>query len=143
MSVVIGLVIFVVGALVGFVANKMLSSSSTDEKLLAEKAEQSEANLAQYKQDVAEHLNNSAALLEKMNETCQTAMQQMAKSTELLQQATPELGENIYFAKETQVELEQTANMRPKHAEKRKDAVITEAPLDYSGSPSGLLSNEK
>lgn len=144
MDVVIGLVIFIVGTLVGVIANKYMSPSSLSEKDLAVKAEESEASLAQYKQNVAEHLNSSAALLAQMNSTCQVAMEQMAKSTELLQQATPDLSENMpYFSKETHEELEKTVDLRPKHYSKTKDELITEPPLDYSGNPSGLFTAEK
>ncbi|GLX77912.1 hypothetical protein tinsulaeT_12520 [Thalassotalea insulae] len=143
MNIVIGILIFAVGALVGFIANKMLSASNQEHQQLAEKANQSEATLAQYKLDVAEHLDNSTQLLEQMNTTCQKAMQQMEQSTKLLQQATPAEGEVMpFFSKETQEQLAQTVALRHNKTT-RPDKEITEAPLDYSGESSGLFNDKK
>lgn len=142
MSVVIGLGIFILGLVVGFIVNKLITSSSQEGQVLAEKAAQSEATLAQYKLDVAEHLSSSAALLEQMNKTCQVAMTQMSKSTELLQQVTPDLGESMpFFSQETQEELAQTVNQRKKS--NTEEEAVTEAPLDYSGNPSGLFDSKQ
>jgi len=144
MNIVIGIIIFAVGALVGFIANKMLSASTQEAKQLAEKANQSEASLAQYKLDVAEHLDHSTQLLEQMNETCQKAMKQMEQSTQLLQQATPVEGEAMpFFSKETQEQLAQTVALRHQKEERKRDVTITEPPLDYSGEASGLFDDKK
>ncbi len=143
MNVVIGLSIFIIGAIIGFIANKFLSTSPQQQQL-TEKAKQSEADLAQYKLDVAEHLDSSAKLLEQMNSTCQTAMQQMEQSTLLLQQATPDTSENIpFFSQETQEQLAQTVSLRHGKDDRKGDLKITEAPLDYSGDPSGIFDDTK
>ena len=144
MNVVLGLGLFIVGAIVGFFANKMLFSSAQETQKLAAKASQSESELAQYKLDVAEHLENSAKLLEQMNSTCQTAMTQMAQSTQLLQQATPENIESMpFFSKETQEQLAQTVNLRHSKDMRKSDESVSEPPLDYSGAPSGLFDDKK
>jgi len=144
MNVVLGLGLFIVGAIIGFFANKMLFSSAQETQKLATKASQSESELAQYKLDVAEHLENSAKLLEQMNSTCQTAMTQMAQSTQLLQQATPENIESMpFFSKETQEQLAQTVNLRHSKDMRKSDESVSEPPLDYSGAPSGLFDDKK
>ncbi len=144
MNIVIGIIIFAVGALVGFIANKMLSASNSEHQELAEKANQSEATLAQYKLDVAEHLDNSTQLLQQMNATCQKAMLQMEQSTKLLQQATPNENDFMpFFSKETQDQLAQTVALRHNKDARKSDETRTEAPLDYSGESSGLFSDQK
>lgn len=143
MNIVVGIVIFVVGAAVGAMVGKLLFASGRDNKNLAEKANQAEASLAQYKLDVAEHLDNSTRLLEQMNNTCQTAMKQMEQSTKLLQQATP--AEEIvmpFFSKETQEQLAQTVALRHERTQRDKQDELTEAPRDYSGSASGLFADQ-
>lgn len=143
MDVVIGLSIFIIGAITGVMANKFLSATSQQQQL-AEKAKQSETELAQYKLDVAEHLDSSAKLLAQMNSTCQTAMQQMEQSTLLLQQATPDASENIpFFSQETQEQLAQTVSLRHSKDTRKGDVEITEAPLDYSDDPSGIFNDTK
>ncbi|MDO6427039.1 DUF1043 family protein [Thalassotalea sp. 1_MG-2023] len=143
MNIVVGIIIFIVGAIAGMLANKFMSASNKESKNLAEKASEAEASLAQYKLDVAEHLDDSKKLLEQMNSTCQTAMQQMEQSTKLLQQATT--AEEIvmpFFAKETQEQLAQTVELRHDRKEREKQETVTEAPLDYSGTASGLFADQ-
>jgi len=144
MDVVIGLIIFSVGALAGFFANKTLSVTSQEQQKLSEKVSQSENDLAQYKIDVAKHLDSSAQLLEQMNSTCQTAMKQMAESTNLLQQATTTEQANMpFFSKETQEQLAETVTLRHQKRAEQSSEVVTEPPLDYSGNPSGLFDDKK
>ena len=99
MNVVIVLALLIAGGIVGFFANRLLSSSSKEQRRLADQASKSEAALDQYKLDVADHLASSAQLLEQMNSTCQTAMKQMEASTQLLQKAT-HVDANIFIDKE-------------------------------------------
>lgn len=145
MNIILAIVIFAVGVVVGFIANKVLSKSSNEEsKKLAEQANQSEATLARYKEDVAEHLDNSTKLLEQMNQTCQKAMSQMEQSTALLQQATPSEDEVMpFFSKETQEQLAQTVKLRHNKEEKPEEEPRSAPPLDYSDSPSGLFDDSK
>ena len=144
MDIIIGITIFGLGTALGFIANKKLSASSQENKQLTEQANQSESNLAQYKLDVAEHLDHSTHLLEQMNATCQKAMQQMEQSTKLLQQATPTEDEaEPFFSKETQDQLTQTVALRHNRDEKKEKEQLTEAPRDYSDSPSGLFDDKK
>lgn len=144
MNVVIALIVFIAGAIGGFFATRLLSSTSQEQRKLAEQVSKSEAALDQYKLDVAEHLSSSAKLLDQMNSTCQTAMKQMQESTQLLQKATTVEVEGMpFFSEETQQQLAQTATLRhQKRTPESKDA-ITEAPLDYSGNPSGLFADQK
>lgn len=143
MNVVIVLALLIAGGIIGFFSNRLLSSSSKEQRKLAEQANKSEAKLEQYKLDVADHLASSAKLLEQMNSTCQIAMRQMQESTQLLQQATNVEVEGMpFFSAETEKQLAQTANLRhPKRIDEPEE-IITEAPLDYSDNPSGLFADE-
>lgn len=148
MEIAIDLVVFVVGLAVGFTASYFFSAKQREQKKLAEKVTKTESELAQYKLDVAEHLDSSTKLLADMNATCQQAMQQMEASTNLLKRATPssEASENMpFFSRETQEQLAQTVALRhpERRAKKVKDEAITEAPLDYSNNPSGLFDDKK
>lgn len=142
MTLIIGLVIFVVGLLVGFIANKFMGNASQETQELTNKLDQGEKALNEYKANVAEHLESSAKLLEQMHTTCKDAMLQMAQSTKLLQEATPEENTAMpFFSQETQEQLAQTVQLRRNNTN-RTDNEITEAPLDYSNNPSGLFKDE-
>ena len=144
MNVVIALVIFIIGGIGGFFANRLLSNTSQEQRKLTEQVNKSEAALDQYKLDVADHLESSAKLLDQMNSTCQTAMKQMQESTQLLQKATTVEVEGMpFFSAETQQQLTQTATLRHQKRATEAAGAITEAPLDYSGNPSGLFADQK
>ena len=144
MSVVFTVISFFVGIIIGALSFKLFGASAIEQKKLAEKAEKSEAALAQYKLDVAEHLDNSANFLAQMNATCQAAMKQMEQSTKLLQQATPvDLTSMPFFSRETQEQLAQTVSLRHGSNERKVEPALTEAPLDYSGKASGLFPDKK
>ena len=145
MSAVISVVLLLVGGIVGFLAGRFFSQSNQENKKLNEQVSQKESALAQYKLDVAEHLDSSSKLLEKMNETCQNAMQQMEESTKLLKQATPtESSAMPFFSQETQEQLAQTVSLRHEKRESVSEKEpVTEPPLDYSGNPSGLFADKK
>lgn len=144
MDVVMIVIILVIGIAIGFIASRFLSASAQDNDKLLTKINDSERALAQYKLDVAEHLESSAKLLEQMNGTCQTAMIQMKQSTELLQQATPtEIDGVPFFSKETQEQLAQTVALRRNKEERKVEVTFTEPPLDYSGEASGLFEDKK
>ena len=144
MNVVIALVIFIIGGIGGFFATRLLSNTSQEQRKLAEQVNKSESALEQYKLDVAEHLSSSAKLLDQMNNTCQTAMKQMQESTQLLQKATTAEIEGMpFFSAETQQQLAQTATLRHQKRSAEPAEVMTEAPLDYSGNPSGLFADKK
>lgn len=144
MTVLIALIVFVVGAVVGFFANHFMSSANQEQRKLAEQVNKTEAALSQYKLDVADHLECSAKLLNDMNNTCQTAMKQMEESTLLLQRATASDSDAMpFFSQETQEQLAQTAALRHTKRVNRSAELNTEAPLDYSGKASGLFSNQE
>ncbi len=143
MTIIIGLTSFTLGVIIGFILFKIAGGPSQETKKLAEQVTQSEEALEKYKSEVAEHLDSSAKLLNQMHSTCKDAMEQMAESTKLLQQATPDESSTMpFFSQETQEQLAQTVQLRHSSSERKEDIKITEAPLDYSGNPSGLFDNK-
>ena len=141
MAVISALIIFIIGGILGFIANHFLSNSNQKHRKLADQVSKSEASLALYKLDVANHLESSTLLLNQMNTTCQIAMKQMEESTQLLQRAgTTNTQEMPFFSQETQEQLAQTVDLRNKT---RTDEMATEPALDYSGSASGLFADQK
>tara|TARA_R110001592_G_scaffold45983_1_gene146643 strand:+ start:6237 stop:6695 length:459 start_codon:yes stop_codon:yes gene_type:complete len=144
MTVVSALIIFVIGAIIGFFANHFLSASNQEQRKLSEQVSKSEAALSQYKLDVADHLASSASLLDQMNNTCQTAMKQMEESTQLLQRVTANDVDGMpFFSQETQDQLAQTAGLRHPKRTAKQEEFNTQPPLDYSGKASGLFIDQK
>jgi hypothetical protein len=143
-SAAITIIVFIFGAIVGFFAQRFISQSSSQAKL-QEQLDAQEQSLSSYKKEVAAHLQKSADLLMQMNSTCQQAMDQMKQSTELLQQATPDVVNMPFFSEETQQQLAATAALRHQKRKQSDNTLDTSAepPLDYSGNPSGLFVDQK
>lgn len=142
MELVYLLVGAIIGTITGFFVSKKLSASEQDYQRLEEEASQSKRSLEQYQQEVALHLDNSAQLLEQMNETCKIAMQQMEKSTKLLNTATVKPNAMPFFSADTEEDL-RTNTKQVKPSRKHNEELATEPPLDYSSAPSGLFNDVK
>jgi len=144
MNVVIALVIFIIGGISGFFANRLLSSTSQEQRKLADQVNKSEAALDQYKLDVAEHLDSQPSYSTKWMTRVKQLWKQMQESTQLLQKATTVETDGMpFFSAETQQQLAQTATLRHQKRDNDTAEAITEAPLDYSGNPSGLFADQK
>ncbi len=142
MELIFLLVGVAIGAVGGFLVSKKLSASEQDYQRLEQEVNESKTSLANYQQEVASHLNNSAQLLAQMNDTCKSAMQQMAESTTLLNKATLEPNAMPFFSPETEAQLLATTEVK-KPAKLRKEQALTEAPRDYSNEASGLFNDKK
>jgi len=144
MDIIIALVLLIIGTIIGFFSSRIFSSTSKEQRKLAQQVSTSEITLNQYKLDVAEHLTSSAQLLEQMNSTCQTAMKQMKESTKLLQEATAVEADSMpFFSAETQAGLAETAKLRHAHRKNTTSEEMTQPPRDYSGQASGLFADKK
>lgn len=144
MAIILGILIFIVGALAGVLGFKLFSASATEQKQLTEKVKENEQILTQYKLDVAKHLEDSAQLLQQMNSTCQAAMKQMEESTQLLNKATTEDTSDMpFFDEETQAHLAKSIALNETNKEETPEIASTEPPLDYSGKASGLFDDTK
>jgi uncharacterized membrane-anchored protein YhcB (DUF1043 family) len=133
----------VIGTTVGFLVSKKLSASEQDYKTLELEANETKSSLEKYQNDVAVHLESSAQLLQQMNSTCKIAMEQMEKSTSLLNKATQEPVAGMpFFSKEAEEHLRANPD-GAKLSRNEKNKTFTEPPLDYSSAPSGLFSDDK
>ncbi len=132
-----------IGAIGGFFISKRLSASEQDVQRLEQEAQRTKSSLEEYRQEVAEHLNSSAKLLEQMNATCKSAMEQMEKSTLLLNKASEESVPSApFFSEEATKHMRDPQRPRKKlKSTKAKD--LTEPPLDYANQPSGIFNDSK
>jgi hypothetical protein len=144
-AVVIGVITFLIGIVVGAIGFRLITNTPSHQAIKQQLTEKEKA-LQNYQQEVAQHLESSAALLEQMHATCQTAMAQMAKSTQLLKQATPKEQDVVmpFFSEETQQQLIKAAEYRAKKAKKQPkiNEITEQPPVDYPSQPSGLFADK-
>lgn len=136
-------VAFVVGLGLGYVACLKLSSSKQEADSIKQEFEEKKASLESYKLEVSRHLESSVDLLNKMTQSCESAMRQMEESTSLLKEVTPEANTIPLFSEETQSQLYAT------EAERKRQGTIdvvkdsAEPPRDYSAEQSGIFIDKK
>ncbi|RWU11154.1 DUF1043 family protein [Pseudidiomarina gelatinasegens] len=137
MSWIIGILLVVAGAIVGFFAARYWLAEHSDEAELNDQVTQTKQQLADYRQEVAEHLATAQALVGQLEETQDKLKAYLHHSADLLQreQEQPSLP---FFAEDTMRELRMANKI---NSEKRKsdDKAASDMPRDYSDKKSGLF----
>ena len=119
-------VLFVlIGVIVGFVAGRATSRAG-DAKKLHNELTKARRDLSQYKREMGDHFTTSAGMLEQMDEQLQRLSQHMAEQSHKLLPAESNPFHPEAILQETPAE----------------DVSHNTQPLDYSGQPSGLLSEK-
>ena len=80
----ISIIFLAIGAVIGFVISQMKTKNQADNQALEAKLHQAQTELAQYRQDVADHFANSASLMKQMASDYSKIYQHMQQSQEML-----------------------------------------------------------
>lgn len=139
MSWIVGILLVIAGAIVGFFVARYWLTEHSDEAELSQQVTQTKQQLADYRQEVAEHLATAQALVGQLEETQDKLKAYLHHSADLLQreQEQPSLP---FFAEDTIRELRMANKVK---GEKRRtdDKVPSDMPRDYSDTKSGRLNN--
>ncbi|KMT65035.1 ZapG family protein [Catenovulum maritimum] len=139
MEWVIGLGIFVVGALVGFGLTKVLGNSNSENKQLTEQLEQHIAAQQNFKQDVDQYLQSVNNAMQSIAQQAQAAATESQQQFNKLTEVQKEHKEYIpYFSAEVSDLLQQN-NESDKDRIKSHKTINDEKPLDYSADKMGLF----
>ncbi|MFM2482949.1 YhcB family protein [Celerinatantimonas sp. YJH-8] len=135
MSIINSLILIAIGLIFGVIIGRLLTRSRHPEtSQLQTELQQSREELALYRQQVSEHFQNSAQLLESLALQYQKVYDHMAQQSELLMDNSIEKPE--LFKQHLQVVPPEVPQIEEDH-----DAGST-PPKDYSCSSSGLLNNQ-
>lgn len=141
MSWIIGVLLVIVGAILGFfVAKFWLKNGSSGD--LESQVEQSQKQLADYQREVAEHFATANALVEQLAETQDKLQNYLQQSADLLQQNGGQ-GDLPFFSEDTMRQL-RVANTVNKDYRSAQSASTNpaQAPRDYTEQRSGLFDSE-
>lgn len=140
MSWIIGILLVAVGAIIGFFVARYWLSNHSDEAELTEQVTQTKQQLADYRQEVADHLATAQALVGQLEETQAKLKSYLHHSADLLQreQLQPSLP---FFAEDTVRQL-RMANQHKQEKRRSDDRPAADMPRDYSDSHSGLFSGK-
>lgn len=137
MSWIIGVLLVIAGAIFGFFIARYWLAEHSDEAELSQQVTQTKQQLADYRQEVAEHLATAQALVGQLEETQEKLKAYLHHSSDLLQreQEQPSLP---FFAEDTIRELRMANQVK---GEKRRvdDKATSDMPRDYSDKKSGLF----
>src|SRR5690554_2824304 len=140
MSWIIGILLVVAGGIVGYFVARYWLLEHSDEAELTEQVTQTKQQLADYRQEVGEHLATAQALVGQLEETQDKLKAYLMHSADLLQreQTQPSLP---FFAEDTMREL-RMANQAKSDKRRSEDAAPSDMPRDYSDKKSGLFKNK-
>lgn len=135
----IGLV--AIAAVVGFFLGSWLTKKQLKQSELAQQAKEAQDALSQYRQDVADHLDSTNKLVDKMKDNYDQLASHVAQTNQLLlsdKKAEPTA--EPFFSKETTEQLQASLNQRserpPTHA------IYDDQPADYAAGESGLFTEQ-
>ncbi|RUO62462.1 YhcB family protein [Pseudidiomarina insulisalsae] len=139
MNAIIGILLVLAGAVVGFFVARYWLKEHSDEARLNAEVQQSREQLASYQQEVAEHFATATALVEQLEETQEKLKAYLNHSSDLLQreQTQPSLP---FFAEDTMRQLRMASQLQ-KDSSKGKQETAEQPPRDYSEKKSGLFSS--
>jgi uncharacterized membrane-anchored protein YhcB (DUF1043 family) len=139
MNAIIGILLVLAGAVVGFFIARYWLKEHSDEARLNEQVQQSREQLAAYQQEVAEHFATASALVEQLEETQDKLKAYLHHSSEILQQeqSQPSLP---FFAEDTMRQLRMASQLQ-KDSSNAKKETAEQPPRDYSDKKSGIFSS--
>lgn len=141
MSWIIGVLLVIVGAIIGFfVAKFWLSNRSSGN--LESQVEQSQKQLADYQREVAEHFATANALVEQLAETQDKLQNYLQQSADLLQQNGAQ-DDLPFFSEDTLRQLRVANSVNKDYRSGQNDDNSQQAPRDYTDQRSGLFESEK
>ncbi|RUO80104.1 DUF1043 domain-containing protein [Idiomarina tyrosinivorans] len=144
MSWIIGILLVLVGAIIGFFCARFWRDESQPANELEEKIQQSQQQLVNYQREVSEHFATASALVEQLADTQQKLQKYLNQSAELLQNSG--IQDDLPFFSEDTLRQLRVANTMQQDSRSRNDTdstATTDAPRDYSEHGSGLFVGKK
>lgn len=133
----------VVGIVIGAVSTWLLSLKQFNRTKLKQELKDSQAQLAQYRQDVSAHLETTNQLMTQLQDNYARIARHIADSRmQLIERPTESVRQDInYLSGDTAAYIRQSLHQID---EKRRVYSTTEQqPLDYSGKASGLIKEQR
>ncbi|MGO3299179.1 MAG: YhcB family protein [Pseudoalteromonas sp.] len=131
----VGIIIIV--AVVAFFLGAFVTKKQFKQDELEQQAEQAKNALAQYRQDVADHLASTGKLVNKMKDNYDQLLSHVDDTNRLLVQDKKQHPTEPFFSKETTEQLQSSLQ------ERQSDRSSAQAqPTDYVSGESGLFAGE-
>ncbi len=132
----VGLIIIALCA--GFFAGRFITKQQLQNNDYEKQAEQAKAALAQYRQDVIDHIATTEKLALRINESQTQLVDHLVESKQLLTE-TKDVIEQPFFSMET---TEQLAKARTQPRTRRDDTQLDAQPNDFAQGESGLFAGK-
>lgn len=140
MSWIIGILLVLVGAIIGFfVARYWFAAKPSGD--LESQVEQSQKQLADYQREVAEHFATANALVEQLADTQSKLQSYLGQSAELLQQHGTQT-DLPFFSEDTMRQLRVANSVNSDHRSGKHQEDSQAIPRDYTEQRSGLFPSD-
>lgn len=141
MSWIIGVLLVVAGAILGFFVAKYWLAGGTSGDLESQ-VEQSQKQLADYQREVAEHFATANALVEQLAETQDKLQNYLQQSADLLQQNGAQ-DDLPFFSEDTLRQLRVANTVNKDYRSGQAADAAEQAPRDYTEQRSGLFESDQ
>ncbi len=140
MTTISWLSFLIVTAVASFFVGSVFTKRQYENDELEKEVENAKATLAQYKQDVADHLSNTDKLVSKMKDNYEQLSDHVRQTNNLLlsdntKESTP------FFSKETTEQLQ--ASLDKLEKPKVKPKTLDSQPSDFAQGESGIFAGNK
>lgn len=132
-------VVALVCLVAGFVGGKIYTEKSLNHADLQKQIEDSHQQMDKYREDVTANLAVTQKLMSDMKSNYDNIVDQMSKTTKLLEQPRVTEPQIPYFGLDATEQLRATSNDRVD--KKRKQESIQSQPSDWADGSSGLFNN--
>lgn len=137
MSWIIGILLVVAGAIIGFfVARYMQSGGHSGD--LEQQVKQSQQHLSDYQREVAEHFATANAMVAQLADSQQRLQSYLQQSAELLEKNSSQ-SDFPFFAEDTLKQLRVANAIHNDSRTGQNTSINGDIPRDYSDGPSGLF----
>lgn len=135
----IGVVIII--AIGSFFVGGLFTKKRFKQEELEQQAEKAQNELEQYRQDVADHLDSTNKLINKLKDNYEQLAHHVQQSDHLLLSKKDLDDSQPFFSKETTEQLQASLSQRPERHS--SNMVHDSQPADYAAGESGLFRGEK
>lgn len=131
-----GLLVIVAGA--AFYLGVVITKKKFKQDELEQQATAAKMELEQFRQDVADHLDNTRKLVSRMQDNYTQLLNQVEETNLLLLSEKPVIDTEPFFSKETTEQLQASLKSRKERKSDRSSA--TSQPSDFAEGSTGIFS---
>ncbi len=142
MTTAIWISLLIVFTITGFAAGSLFTKRQYEHDELEKEVEKAQDTLAQYKQDVADHLAGTNKLVSKMKDNYEQLVRHVEETNQLLTSEQKAEVVPFFSAEATEHLAENASHDKTKQEILNRNASLNSAPADFVSGETGIFAGE-